>query len=128
VTATHIEWSFAQRGPDVPSPVSDGTYIYLVTDNGIVWCLEQKTGKVVYGPERLANDLYSASPVIADGKIYVTSENQGITSVYRTGPKFELLAQNSFDDYTLSSVAISQGQLFIRTQSALWAIGARRAK
>jgi outer membrane protein assembly factor BamB len=128
VTATHIEWSFAQRGPDVPSPVSDGTYIYLVTDNGIVWCLEQKTGKVVYGPERLANDLYSASPVIADGKIYVTSENQGITSVYRTGPKFELLAQNSFDDYTLSSVAISQGQLFIRTQSALWAIGARRGQ
>jgi outer membrane protein assembly factor BamB len=123
VTGTHIAWSFTQRGPDVPSPVSDGTYVYLVTDNGIIWCLERKTGAVVYGPERLANDLYSASPVIADGKIYVTSENQGITSVYKTGPAFELLAQNSFDDYTLSSVAISQGQLFIRTQSALWAIG-----
>jgi len=126
VTATHIAWSFTQRGPDVPSPVSDGTYIYFVTDQGIVWCLDRKTGSVVYGPERLANDLYSASPVIADGKIYVTSENQGITSVYKTGPKFELLAQNSFEDYTLSSVAISQGQLFIRTQSALWAIGERR--
>lgn len=126
ITTTHLAWLFTQRGPDVPSPVSDGTYVYLVTDNGIVWCLERKTGAVVYGPERLANDLYSASPVIADGKIYVTSENSGITSVYRTGPKFELLAQNSFDDYTLSSVAISQGQLFIRTQSALWAIGARK--
>lgn len=126
ITTSHLAWSFTQRGPDVPSPVSDGTYVYLVTDNGIVWCLERKTGAVVYGPERLANDLYSASPVIADGKIYVTSENSGITSVYRTGPTFELLAQNSFDDYTLSSVAISQGQLFIRTQSALWAIGERR--
>jgi outer membrane protein assembly factor BamB len=126
VTGTHIAWSFTQRGPDVPSPVSDGTYVYLVTDNGVVWCLDRKTGAVVYGPERLASDLYSASPVIADGKIYVTSENQGITSVYRTGPTFELLAQNSFDDYTLSSVAISQGQLFIRTQTALWAIGDRR--
>jgi len=126
VTGTHIAWSFTQRGPDVPSPVSDGTYVYLVTDNGVVWCLDRKTGAVVYGPERLASDLYSASPVIADGKIYVTSENQGITSVYKAGPKFELLAQNSFDDYTLSSVAISQGQLFIRTQSALWAIGDRR--
>lgn len=126
ITTSHLAWSFTQRGPDVPSPVSDGTYVYLVTDNGVVWCLERKTGAVVYGPERLANDLYSASPVIADGKIYVTSENSGITSVYRTGPKFELLAQNSFDDYTLSSVAISQGQLFIRTQSALWAIGARK--
>jgi hypothetical protein len=66
--------------------------------------------------------------VIADGKIYVTSENSGITSVYKTGPKFELLAQNSFDDYTLSSIAVSQGQLFIRTQSALWAIGERKAR
>jgi outer membrane protein assembly factor BamB len=112
----------------VPSPVSDGTYVYLVTDNGVVWCLDRKTGAVVYGPERLANDLYSASPVIADGKIYVTSENSGITSVYKTGPKFELLAQNSFDDYTLSSIAVSQGQLFIRTQSALWAIGERKAR
>ncbi len=126
VTGTHIAWKFEQRGPDVPSPVSDGTYVYLVTDNGVVWCLDRKSGAVVYGPERLANDLYSSSPVIADGKIYVTSENGGITSVYKTGPKFELLAQNSFDDYTLSSVAISQGQLFIRTQSALWAIGDRR--
>ena len=125
-TGTHIAWKFEQRGPDVPSPVSDGTYIYLVTDNGVVWCLDRKTGSVVYGPERIANDLYSASPVIADGKIYVTSENQGITTVYKTGPKFEILSQNAFEDYTLSSVAISQGQLFIRTQTALWAIGERR--
>jgi outer membrane protein assembly factor BamB len=126
VTGSHIAWTFPQRGPDVPSPVSDGTYVYLVTDNGVVWCLDRKSGAVVYGPERLASDLYSSSPVIADGKIYVTSENSGITSVYKTGPKFELLAQNTFDDYTLSSVAISQGQIFIRTQSALWVIGDRR--
>ena len=122
-----MAWSFT-KGPDVPTPVSDGTYVYIVQDNGIVYCLDRKTGEVVYGPERIANDLYSASPVIADGKIYVTSENQGITTVYKTGPKFEVLSQNSFDDYTLSSVAVSQGQLFIRTQSALWAIGERRAK
>ena len=127
ISASHVAWSFT-RGPDVPSPVSDGTYVYLVTDQGVVWCLDRKTGSVVYGPERLANDLYSSSPVIADGKIYVTSENQGITSVYKTGPKFELLSQNSFDDYTLSSVAVSQGQLFIRTQSALWAIGERKTR
>lgn len=125
ISTTHVAWSFT-KGPDVPTPVSDGTYVYVVQDNGVVYCLDRKTGEVVYGPERIANDLYSASPVIADGKIYVTSENQGITTVYKTGPKFEVLSQNSFDDYTLSSVAVSQGQLFIRTQSALWAIGERR--
>ena len=125
ISTTHVAWSFT-KGPDVPTPVSDGTYVYVVQDNGVVYCLDRKTGEVVYGPERIANDLYSASPVIADGKIYVTSENQGITTVYKTGPKFEVLSQNSFDDYTLSSVAVSQGQLFIRTQSALWAIGERK--
>ena len=60
-----------------------------------------------------------------NGKIYVTNED-GVTSVVRSGPKFEILAENDFEDYTLSSAAVSEGQLFIRTASFLWAIGERR--
>jgi hypothetical protein len=60
----------------------------------------------------------------------VTGELQGVTSVFKTGPKFELLASNSLGDgcapYCLSTVAVSQGQLFIRTSSNLWAIGQRK--
>ena len=89
--------------------------------------LEVATGKVVYGPERLKQDSYSASPVLADGKIYVTSENTGLTSVFAAGDKFELLAENPLNDYTLSSPAISEGQIFIRTTQHLWAIGKRQA-
>jgi outer membrane protein assembly factor BamB len=81
---------------------------------------------VVYGPERLRPDSYSASPVIADGRIYITSENEGVTSVYRAGRKFELLAENPLNDYTLSSPAISDGQIFIRTTGHVWAIGQRK--
>jgi outer membrane protein assembly factor BamB len=125
VSRSHVAWRFP-RGPDVPTPVSDGTYVYVITDNGVLYCLDLKTGAVVYGPTRLPNDSYSASPVIADGKIYVTSENRGMTSVFRTGPKFELLATNTFDDYCLSSPAISEGQIFIRTTTNLWAIGQKR--
>jgi outer membrane protein assembly factor BamB len=125
VSRSHVAWTFA-RGPDVPTPVSDGTYVYVVTDNGIVYCLDLKSGATVYGPSRLPSDDYSASPVLADGKVYVTSENRGMTSVFRAGPKFELLATNTFDDYCLSSPAISDGQIFIRTTSHLWAIGQRR--
>ena len=88
------------------------------------------TGAMVYGPERLPNDFYSASPVLADGKIYVTGETQGITTVFRAGPKFEILSSNSLGDpctpYCLSSVAVSEGQLFIRLSTALWAIGDER--
>ena len=65
---------------------------------------------------------YSGSPVLADGKIYVTNED-GLTVVFKAGPKFEVLAENDLDDYTLSSPAISDGQIFIRTSKFLWAIG-----
>ena len=125
ITATHLLWSF-DNGPDVPTPVSDGKLIYSVTDRGVAYALDAKSGQLVYGPERLKPDTYSASPVLADGKIYITSENEGLTSVYRAGPKFELLSQNPLNDYCLSSPAISQGQIFIRTTGHLWAIGQRR--
>jgi outer membrane protein assembly factor BamB len=125
ITATHRLWSF-NNGPDVPTPVSDGTLVYTVTDRGVAYALELRTGKVVYGPQRLRPDSYSASPVLAEGKIYVTSENEGLTSVYRAGPTFELLSENPLNDYCLSSPAVSEGQIFIRTTGHLWAIGQRR--
>jgi outer membrane protein assembly factor BamB len=125
ITATHRLWSF-NNGPDVPTPVSDGTLLYTVTDRGVAYALDVKSGQVIYGPQRLRPDGYSASPVVAEGKIYITSENEGLTSVYRAGPKFELLAENPLNEYTLSSPAISEGQIFIRTTGHLWAIGQRR--
>lgn len=125
VTSSHVMWSFAD-GPDVPTPVTDGTYTYVVNDRGIMWCLDAKTGKEVYGQQRLPPGTYSGSVVLADGKLYVTNED-GLTSVVKAGPTFELLAQNALEDYTLSSPAISDGQIFIRTTGGLWAIG-KRAK
>ena len=129
VSGTHVAWTF-HRGPDVPSPVSDGKYLYLVTEQGVVYCLELATGAIVYGPSRLPNDFYSASPVLADGKIYVTGESTGVTTVFRAGPTFEILASNTFNDpcspYCLASVAVSQGQLFVKTDANLWVVGQRR--
>jgi outer membrane protein assembly factor BamB len=126
VTKSHLAWQFNQ-GPDVPSPVSDGTYLYSINDRGIMYCLDLKTGNTVYGPQRLRPATYSGSPVLADGKIYITDED-GVTTVVKAGPTFELLAENDFAEYTLSSPAVSEGQIFIRTDTALYAIGARRKK
>ncbi len=125
VTETRRLWAF-QNGPDVPTPVTDGTYFYIVNDRGIVWCLDAKTGKEVWGPQRIQHGIYSASPVLADGKIYITSED-GITTVFRAGAQFEPLAENNLDEYTLSSVAISGGQIFLRTEQALYCIGSQPA-
>ncbi len=124
VSRTHVLWSFG-NGPDVPTPVTDGTYVYVINDRGIMWCLELKTGKEIYGRKRLSSATYSGSPVLADGKIYVTNED-GRTVVVKAGPAFEVLAENDFDDYTLSSPAISEGQIFIRTAKHLYCIGKRR--
>ena len=124
VTQSHKAWEFS-RGPDVPSPISDGTHVFLVTDNGVVHALDAKTGNPVWGPSRLKSGTYSASPILAEGRVYVTNE-EGLTSVFAAGPSFELLAENPLDDYTLSSPAVSQGQIFLRTAKHLFAIGTRR--
>ena len=124
VSQSHKVWQFT-RGPDVPTPVSDGTHVFIITDSGIVYALNAKTGAVVWGPTRLKSGTYSASPVLADGRVYVTSED-GLTSVFAAGPTYELLAENPLDDYTLSSPAVSEGQIFIRTAKHLFAIGTRR--
>jgi outer membrane protein assembly factor BamB len=120
ITASHRVWSF-DFGPDVPTPVSDGTLLYVVRDNGVVHALNLQTGAVVWGPERLRPGTYSASPILGDGRIYITSE-EGVTSVFGAGARFELLAENPVDEYTLSSVAISQGHLYLRTDKHLYAI------
>lgn len=123
VTESHKLWSF-NNGPDVPSPLTDGQYFYSINDKGIAYCLDARTGENIYGPVRLAVATYSGSPVLADGKIYITNED-GLTTVLKAGPEFEILAENDLGDYTLSSPAISDGQIFIRTASALYAIGQR---
>lgn len=124
VTTSHLLWS-NDNGPDVPTPVTDGKHFYIINDRGIVWCLDAKTGKEVYGPQRIRTGIYSSSPVLADGKIYVTNE-EGVTTVLKAGPVFEVLAENSLNDYCLSSPAISNGQIFIRTANNLYAIGNKK--
>jgi len=120
VTDSHVIWSF-NNGPDVPTPVTDGTYFYAINDRGIMWCLDAKTGEEIYGRQRLPPATYSGSPVLADGKIYITNED-GVTVVVQAGPTFAVLAENDFGEYTLSSPAVADGRLYIRTDSFLYAI------
>jgi outer membrane protein assembly factor BamB len=89
-----------------------------------VHVLDPKSGAVVYGPERLKPGTYSSSPVLADGRIYISNE-EGLTVAFKSGPAFEVLAENPLDEYILSSVAISDGQIFIRTGKHLYCIGKR---
>jgi outer membrane protein assembly factor BamB len=121
ITASHVLWSTA-NGPDVPTPVTDGKYFYIVNDRGIMWCLDARTGAQIYAQQRIKPGTYSGSPILADGKLYATNED-GLTTVIKAGPRFEVLAENALNDYCLSSPAVSDGQIFIRTAQYLYCIG-----
>jgi len=123
VSRSNLLWTF-RGGPDVPTPVTDGTYVYVINDRGIMFCLDARTGREMYARQRLRPGTYSASLVLADGRIYAVNED-GLTSVVKAGPEFQVLAENDLDDYTLSSPAVSNGQIFLRTTKFLWAIGKR---
>jgi outer membrane protein assembly factor BamB len=122
VSKTHVAWA-SENGPDVPTPVSDGAHLWMVTgDRSLFSCLDLKTGRPLYDRERLPNGTYSASPVLADGKIYLTNEG-GETVVLAARPEFSLLATNQLEGAnTLSSPAIAGNQIFIRTSAAIYCL------
>jgi outer membrane protein assembly factor BamB len=119
-----LVWS-TDRGPDVPTPATDGKSLYLLNDRGILRRLDARTGEEQWEPQRLAQGTYSASPVIGDGKLYAISED-GIATVAAIDGAFEILATNTVSGYTLASPAVAGGQLFLRTADALYCIGRGR--
>ena len=120
----NVVWKWEGAGaPDVPTPASDGTYFYMVDDRGLATCLDAKTGAVVWGPERTAQGVVSASPHVTDGKVFLLNEN-AVTTVLAAGPEFKVLGTNELDGtYTLSSPVSAGSQLFIRTATHLYCIG-----
>ena len=120
----NVVWKWEGAGaPDVPTPASDGTYFYMVDDRGLATCLDAKTGAVMWGPERTAQGVVSASPHVADGKVFLLNEN-AVTTVLAAGPEFKVLGTNELDGtYTLSSPVSAGSQLFIRTATHLYCIG-----
>jgi len=121
VTDSHLAWT-SEFSPDVPTPVSDGKHLYILHDQGFLTCLDVLRGKVYYSKKRLPRGTYSASPLLADGKVYVINES-ACTAVVKTGPEFEMLSENELDSgYTLSSISVAGRELFIRTSTHLYCI------
>lgn len=108
--------------PEVPSPLCDGTYVYFVKNGGVLTCLELKTGKRIYRMRTKGRGTHYASPLIAGGNIFSTS-GDGLISVLTLGPKPELLAANKMQDRVYATPAISDGVIYVRTHSALFAFG-----
>ena len=120
VTKTHIAWESPDDVPKIPSMLYVKPYLYLVTEAGVANCLKAATGEVIWR-ERLGGR-FSASPVWADGKIYFLSE-KGTTTVIADGAEFKTLTENELNETCKASLAVSQGNIFIRSEENLYCIG-----
>ncbi len=120
VTKTHIAWRASRGAAYVPSPIVEGQYLIVVSDSGIASCFNTVDGKRLW-MERLGGG-HSASIVSAEGLVYFTSD-RGVTTVLRPGPKFDVIARNNLGEKISASPAISQGQVFLRSDNNLFCIG-----
>jgi len=120
VTRSHIAWTTGRGAPYTPSPLFADGRLYYTSDTGVLTCVEAATGRMLW-QQRLGGN-FSSSPVLADGRIYFLSE-EGVTTVIRSGAAFERLAQNTLDEPTLASMAVSNGALYIRGEQHLYKIG-----
>jgi outer membrane protein assembly factor BamB len=124
VTETHRLWHHPKTKQRIGSGAIHDGHIYILNDPGVAECYELKTGKLLW-EERLAgngpdNSSWS-SMVLAGGRLYVVNHS-GDTFVLKATPRFELLATNSLGESVNASLAVSDGDIFIRTHKALWCI------
>ncbi|HXW07010.1 MAG TPA: PQQ-binding-like beta-propeller repeat protein [Vicinamibacterales bacterium] len=117
-----IAWEYLKGTGYVLSNILYGDYLYLLTDNGIVTCLDPRTGAIAYEGGRVPVPArFMASPVAFAGFVAMTSE-EGDTYMLKAGPEHQIVRTNSVDEPVLSSPAIANGRIYIRAQRHLFAI------
>jgi outer membrane protein assembly factor BamB len=119
-TDKHVPWTITKGAPLTPSVVVVDDALYMVSDNGVATCLDAKTGQQ-HWTQRLGGN-YSASPVVAEGRIYFQSE-EGAMHVIKADKIYGSLATNDLGERTLASPAMADGALYLRSESQLWRIG-----
>jgi outer membrane protein assembly factor BamB len=121
-----IAWSRTARGPYMPTPLVYGGLLYVLANNGVLDAYTLKTGDEIFR-QRLPEigSGYSASPIAADGKIYLSNED-GEMLVVSAGPTFKHIATNSMGEPLMATPALSDGVMYVRSSRTLFAIGSRR--
>lgn len=114
-----IAWRQKKSVPNKPSLLLVGDLLFMIDDGGIASCVEAKTGAEIWRQRVQGN--YSASPLYADGRIYVCSE-EGKVAVLAAGREFKLLAENNIPGGFMASPAVSGNALFLRTKTDLYRI------
>jgi outer membrane protein assembly factor BamB len=119
VTQTHVAWKIEAMVAKTASPILVDGLFYMVSDEGMLTCLEPATGQQVWR-ERIGGN-YSASPILADGHLYFFSQ-QGKTTIIKPGRTYERVGTNELDSGFMASPAVSGSALFLRTKTHLYRV------
>ena len=124
VTDSHVLWKHPTKYTDhIVSPLVTDDRMLLVKGGGIATGFEIGGGKKLWGPKRINNTCeYFASPIYADGKIYIAGEN-GYMVVLKSSDKLEILAKNDMGEPIVATPAIAGGRMVIRTRGHLYCVG-----
>lgn len=122
VTQSKVLWHDHRGVSYVPSPVAFGHWFFLVSDDGVGTCWEARSGKMLWKHRLGAH--HSASGIVAGGNVYFTADD-GDTFVLKAAPQFELVGKNPLEEECRASLAVSNGEILIRTLHHLYCIGGR---
>ena len=125
ITATHVAWKHQKGTAKVASPLLYRDRLWVVADGGMLTCTEAKTGKIIFERQRLGGDSsgdYFASPVAADGRIYLCS-NRGVVTVVEAADTLKVLHQTNLGTPIQATPALSGDRLFVRTATHMFAFG-----
>ena len=118
-----LAWTTSKGSPYTPTPIIYGDLFYVLADNGVLSAYDAKTGENIY-QQRLPTS-FSASPVAANGKLYLSSED-GDVFVVKAGRQYELLSRNVMSQPLMATPALTEGMLIVRGENAIYALGERR--
>ncbi len=116
---SQVAWRLKKGAPSKPSLLLDGALLFMVNDAGIVSCVDALSGNVLWAQRVQGN--YSASPILAEGRVYVFSE-EGKVGVIKVSGEFQLLAENQFDAGFMASPAVAGKAMYLRTKEAIYRV------
>jgi outer membrane protein assembly factor BamB len=118
-----IAWQHARGVPECPSPLYHDGLVYMVTNGGLVSCLDARTGQLKYHERLGSRGPCYASPVVGDGKVF-TASARGVVTVFAAGGELRVLARNDLGERIMATPALVDGRIYVRTEKHLFAFGA----
>lgn len=123
VTESHVAWTNEGPAADVPTPVAFEGKLYVCTDRGQVASIDMESGEVLSSLSLpRTRNAYSASPVLADGHLYLANED-GAVYVVKIGDELTLVAENTMEDFTVATPIFCDGRIYVRTDRHLHCLG-----